>query len=160
MHLFVRFAVGVLEVVGGILGVAAIAVGAYSTRSIEPMTGFFAALYLTMIVAGIGLLRGYRFGGALSLLVQCAQLLRIAAAGCMYHFWAPAAAWLMLGEYGMNVSFAVGGEFACSAVTAGPTMLFGVNLVAAAALTMLLATRVPKNANKKKKDKRRRLAFA
>lgn len=161
MHVLVRFVIGTLEVVGGILGVAMIGAGVYTTRSFDLFTAVFALMYAVTILAGVALLRGHRFGGLLSLIVQAAQLPRIAAVGCMYHFTAGAALWIMMGGDGVNLSYMIGSDYLWSAVASSPSLPFGVNVVAAVALAMLLATRVPKGAEKrKKKDKRKRLAFA
>ncbi len=159
MHLIVRLCIGILEVVGGILGVAMIASDAWASRSIDVLAMLIGGLYVVMILAGFALLRGHRIGGILSLILQLAQLPRVAAAGCAYQFAAGAGAWLMFGGNGINVSYALGSDFTLSTTAAAATMPFGVNIVAALAIALLLTVPVPKN-ERQKKDKRRPLAFA
>lgn len=158
MRLFIRFTVGLLQLAGGILGVALIAADAFANRSLEPAAIIFVALYSATILAGVALLRNHKLGKMLSIAVQAAQLPRIAAAGCTYHFVAGGAAWLMLGTDGVGFSYLLGSAYMWSPATAGEALPFGVNIVAAVALSMLLAMPLPRK--ERRKREKRRLAFA
>lgn len=158
MHLFARMTIGLIEVVGGILGVAMIIAEVWSDHTIGIVSALFGGLYVVTIIAGAALLRGQRFGGVLSLLVQVAQLPRMATAGCAYQFAAGAGLWAMFGSSGAGMSWAIGSVHQWSTTAAAGAYPFGVNLIAAVAVALLLAVPSPKI--KRQHNKRRPLAFA
>jgi len=158
MRLFIRLTVGLLQLAGGILGVSAIAADAFADRAIDPMAIVFVVLYAMTILAGVALLRQHKLGKMLSILVQAAQLPRIAAAGCTYHFAAGLGAWVMVGVNGVGFTHLLGSEFMWSTNASEAALPFGVNIIAAVALTLLLAMPLPRK--QRKKREKRGLAFA
>ena len=158
MHLIARLTLGILEVIGGILGVALIAVDAWSEGTLAFAPLLFGGVYVLTIAAGVALLRGNRAGGLLSLLVQLLQLPRVATAGCTYSFAAGAGVWVMFGSSGAGISHSLGSAYSWSTIASAGAFPFGVNIVAALAIAVLLAIRSPRT--KRAKDKRRPMAFA
>lgn len=141
MHAVARLLVGVMEVVGGMLGLALIGASAIDRNALPWIDCAFAAAFVMMVVAGLALLRKHRLGRPLSMTVQAIQLPWIGAGALTYQLAAAVGLWVVISENGVHLEDAVGSmwrvELGSPAGGTSPLPL-GVNLVAAICLAMLL----------------------
>lgn len=82
---FWRWVVAVLQVVGGLCGIYAIAFGSLFSPS-RVVFLFFFVLYVAAVWGGVLLALGRRGGVAVSLAVQAFQLFQVNTAGVLYFF--------------------------------------------------------------------------
>ena len=143
MIISLRRAIGVLQLVGGVLGLGLITFGTapisgpeWARLSIELM---FVGFLLLLSIAGILLLRGRTLGTTLSLVAQALQVPQITSHALSYHLQAPAAASLSFSS-NWNVGFAADLSIALQ-LRLGQSLdstQIAVNLLALACIYILL----------------------
>jgi hypothetical protein len=142
---FARYAVALIEMAGGAVGLGILTWAMTGTATFGFVWLLFATFYGLSFVAGLALWRKRPYGVPLSLAIQAIQLPLVIAEKVTFLVASGLGLWLKLGTTGIGWDHVLGSRFQFAWTTGfghstGQPTIFGVNLVAAVALLVLVAT--------------------